>query len=56
MFMGETLQFWVELKAKSENLDVTYLIRENAELRAKVSYFEDMIKKANQFININKEN
>ena len=48
-FMGETIGFWIELKAKADTLDVAYLIRENAAMRAKVSYFDDMVRRAGEF-------
>lgn len=39
-YLGETAETWLELKRKALELDVMPLIRENASLRAKVSYYE----------------
>lgn len=48
-FMGQPISFWRELKYKSDMLNVTEILRENALLRAKVSYYEDMINKMNSW-------
>lgn len=52
-FMGQPISFWMELKYKSDMLNVTDILRENALLRAKVSYYEDMINKMNSWREVN---
>jgi hypothetical protein len=43
-FLGELTSFWVELK-NSKTQNEIELIKEAITLRAKVSYYEDQIKK-----------
>jgi hypothetical protein len=45
LFLGEPVAYWVELKASAEKLNATELLKSNALLRAKVSYYEDAIHK-----------
>ncbi len=56
-FLGENVDFWVELKTHADSLDVTRLISEIATLRAKVSFYEsrladmEMFRKRNVYNN-----
>lgn len=49
MLFGETLSFWLELKMQADKLNYTDLIRDNAKLRAKVSYYENMFNQVNKY-------
>ena len=48
-FLGETIEFWIELKNTSDISDTTGLINEIASLRARVSFYEDRIKDMERF-------
>lgn len=39
-----------ENENKADDLNVTYLIRDNARLRAEAQYFDEMIRRADEFI------
>lgn len=52
LFLGEKIPYWVELKAKAEKLDVCNYIKEIAELRAKVSFYESRIDEITTFKNL----
>lgn len=49
LFMGEKLNFWIELKRHSKSLNADKLLREIAELRSKVSYYEERIDEMSNF-------
>lgn len=50
-FLGEPLSYWVELKRLVTEVppEVNDLIRENASLRAKVTYYEDKIRQMSNY-------
>lgn len=49
-FMGESIDFWITLKARSEGLGACDLITEIASLRSKVSFYESRIDQMNKFM------
>lgn len=49
LIMGRPVSYWNELEASRSKFEQD-LILENATLRAKVHYFEDMVNKASRFI------
>ena len=50
-FLGEEIDFWLELKEKAEKLDKVDCVREIAYLRAKVSFYESRLDEINNFKN-----
>lgn len=42
-FLGHSAKYWLELQSKAEALNVTKLIEENADLRAKVNFYEQKV-------------
>jgi hypothetical protein len=52
-FLGRPLSYWMHLKKTIEShpggLELSDLIQENASLRAKVSYYESLIERANNY-------
>lgn len=50
-FMGEPIEYWMELQKKAEALKVTDFIREIAELRATVSFYESRLDDIARFRN-----
>jgi hypothetical protein len=42
-FLGHTMEYWLELQKKAEELAVTDYIEEIAKLRGKVSFYESRI-------------
>lgn len=51
-FYGEPLDFWIELKRQSEEMNFCHLIKEIAELRSKVNFYESRIKELSKFMEI----
>jgi len=51
MLLGEPIDFWIELR-DSKDMNEIDLIKENSELRAKVSYYESYLDKINKFRNV----
>lgn len=49
LFLGETTAFWAELRRRANELDVKNLIRDLAELQAKVGFYERELDRINQF-------
>lgn len=52
-FLGETIQYWIEVKQRIETdhgFRASELISEIAELRAKVSFYESRIKELTGFM------
>ena len=39
-FLGETTEFWIDLKKRADELDATKLLHEIADLHAKVGFYE----------------
>lgn len=52
-FLGEPLSFWAELKKTADAENTVELIRENARLRALVSFYEDKIDQMVRFRSVN---
>lgn len=52
-YLGHGINFWLELKAKAEKLDVIKWLEEIAVLRAKVSFYERRIKEMEDFREVN---
>lgn len=50
-FLGHTIEYWIELDKKAEDLGVVNWLAEIAELRGKVSYYESRIEEMNKFKN-----
>lgn len=50
LFLGETFDYWIELKRQAEELKCDKLIGEIATLRAKVSFYETRIDDMNRFM------
>ena len=48
-FLGEKASFWIELKKRAENLQATSLLREIAELHARVGFYESKFKEIEAF-------
>lgn len=42
-FLGHDIKYWIELEKRAEELAVTDFIKEIADLRGKVSFYEDRI-------------
>jgi len=49
MFLGETYDYWIELKSRVDDLGVDHLLRDLAKLSAKVHYYETEIARLNAF-------
>lgn len=49
LFLGHDIPFWLELKKKAAQLNVVDLIKEIADLRSKVSFYESRIEQLNIF-------
>ena len=49
LLFGETAAFWIELKKRAETLDVTTLMRDIADLSAKVAYYENRLDEIQRF-------
>ena len=49
LYLGQNINYWLELKRKAEELNVVDFIKEIADLRAKVSYYESRIQELNNF-------
>ena len=50
-FLGEPVSFWVELKKRADKLEVNDLLRDLAELSARVHFYEMHIDRMEQFRN-----
>ncbi len=48
MFMGKPMSYWIELNTQAEIKGVEEYIKENALLRAKVSFYESRIEQMYQ--------
>jgi hypothetical protein len=48
-FLGEQIDFWIELKNTADASNTTLLIKEIASLRARVSFYEDRVKDMGRF-------
>jgi len=48
-FMGENPSFWAALKRRADELDATKLLREIADLHAKVGYYERRLDEIEEF-------
>jgi hypothetical protein len=48
-FLGESYDYWFELKKRADELGVDHLLRDLAKLSAKVNYYETQIKRLNDF-------
>lgn len=48
-FLGQEIKYWVELQKKAEELGVVDWLKEIAELRAKVGFYESRIKEMDDF-------
>lgn len=44
LYLGEKASYWLALKQRAEELDLVNLIREIADLHARVTFYEDRIK------------
>jgi ubiquinone biosynthesis protein UbiJ len=51
-FLGEDITYWLELRQLAGKMEANELIKEIAELRSKVSFYESRIKQMNQFANL----
>ena len=49
MFLGESVDFWVALKARADDLNVSSLVRDIATLHAKVGYYEQRLDEMAKF-------
>lgn len=49
-YLGENTAFWLEVKSRLDKLNTTDYVREIADLRAKVSIYEDRIEKLNDIM------
>lgn len=54
-FLGESMEFWLELKQRTESENTTKLYREIAVLRAENSFLKARIKEINDFLCANGE-
>ena len=52
---GEDINFWIELRNQAMKKDIVDLIREIANLRAKVSFYESRIQQLGDFMESRKE-
>lgn len=50
-FMGKPVSYWAELDREVKKLNLESLLKENASLRARVSFYEDKLKEMEQFRN-----
>lgn len=48
-FLGESVQYWAELKSRADALSVTGIMRELVEASAKVRYYEKHLAEMNEF-------
>jgi len=44
LFLGEPASYWLELRQHAEEMNLTDLMRENARLRSKCSFYESRLK------------
>ena len=49
MILGESVEYWMELQAHAQQLDVDHLIRDLAEANAKVRYYERMFDRVEKY-------
>ena len=49
LFLGHTVKYWLELQQQVDTLNLKDMIREIAELRSKVSFYESRIKQMEMF-------
>ncbi len=42
-FLGHDIDYWLELKARADNLNISELIEDICQLRGKVSFYEHHI-------------
>jgi hypothetical protein len=49
LFLGEPVDYWMELQRHAEDLQVTKLLAEIASLRARVSFYEARIAEMERF-------
>jgi len=54
-FLGESVDFWAEVKKDLHKKGKMELTREIVELRSKVSFYESRIKQLSDFMKINVE-
>lgn len=48
-FLGEPMQYWFELQKRVNELGVRHLLRDLADLSAKVNYYETQITRMEEF-------
>lgn len=49
MFLGKPVNYWLELDREAQNLNLESLLKDNANLRSRVSFYEDKLKEMEQF-------
>lgn len=54
-FLGQPIRYWLELKRIHEEKNDEHLIREIADLRSKVSFYESRISELSKFMKENLE-
>ena len=54
-FLGESIQYWIDLKQRVDKERLAPDLREISELRAKVSFYESRIQDMNRFLQATKE-
>lgn len=48
-FMGKPIHYWTELKHKADELNLESLLKDNANLRSRVSFYEDKMAEMERF-------
>ncbi len=56
LFLGQSIEYWIELERQTKSLNYTHLIEEIARLRGRVSFYEQRIKEMHDLTNLGKSN
>ena len=51
LFLGKPFGYWIEVSKRIDSLNVSDFIKEIADLRGKVSFYEERVRQMNELMN-----